>query len=270
MILKQKYAKRELASQLGISISSLYYQSKKLVKDWELKNQIEKVLNNHPSYGYRRIAIELKINKKRIQRIMKLFGLKAYRRRGRKYRKTKIKSDIKYPNLLKNIYPQYPHHIWAADFTEIAYRKTKLFLATIIDLYSREIVGFSVMTNHATPLIMQTLFSAINHHNKPVIFHSDNGREYISKILVKALTNLNTNISRSNPGSPWENGYQEGFYSQFKIDLGDPNRFKTLGELVYEIYRLIYDYNNKRIHSVLKMPPRLFAQRHYQLMQKHS
>lgn len=270
MILKQKHTKRELASKLGISISSLYYQSKKLVQDRELKSKIEKVLNSHPSYGYRRVAIELKINKKRIQRVMRLFDLKAYRRRGRKYRKIKTKLDIKYPNLLKNVYPQYPHHVWATDFTEIAYRKTKLFLATIIDLYTREIVGFSLMINHATPLIMQALFSAINHHNKPVIFHSDNGREYISKIFAKALLHLNIQISRSNPGCPWENGYQEGFYSQFKIDLGDPNRFKTLGELVYEIYRLIYDYNNKRIHTALKMSPRLFTQRHYQLIQKHS
>lgn len=268
--MKQKHTKRELASKLGISISSLYYQSKKLVKDLELKIKIEKVLNNHPSYGYRRVAIELKINKKRIQRIMKLFDLKAYRRRGRKYRKLKNKSIVNYPNLLKDIYSQYPHHVWATDFTEIAYYKTKLFLATIIDLYSREIVGFALMTNHATPLVMQALFSAINHYHKPVIFHSDNGREYVSKIFVKALTNLNIKISRSNPGCPWENGYQEGFYSQFKVDLSDPNRFKTLGELVYEIYRLIYDYNNKRIHSVLKMSPKLFAQRHYQLIQKHS
>ena len=66
-------------------------------------------------------------------------------------------------------------------------------------------------------------------------------------------------ISRSKPGCPWENGYQESFYSQFKIDLGDVNRFKNTGELVYEIYQTIYKYNNTRIHSALKMPPVKFA-----------
>ncbi|MCK6462410.1 MAG: integrase core domain-containing protein [Candidatus Pacebacteria bacterium] len=66
-------------------------------------------------------------------------------------------------------------------------------------------------------------------------------------------------MSRSKPGCPWENGYQESFYSQFKVDLGDPNRFETLGELVYEIYRLVWIYNNTRIHTALKMAPVQFA-----------
>lgn len=65
----------------------------------------------------------------------------------------------------------------------------------------------------------------------------------------------------SHKGSPWENGYQESFYSQFKVDLGDPNRFKTLGELAVAVYHQLYYYNNLRIHSQLKMPPRLYAVR---------
>ena len=66
-------------------------------------------------------------------------------------------------------------------------------------------------------------------------------------------------ISRSAPGCPWENGYQESFYSQFKVDLGDPSRFKTLGELVFAIYQTVWTYNNTRIHSALKMSPVRFA-----------
>lgn len=68
----------------------------------------------------------------------------------------------------------------------------------------------------------------------------------------------------SQPGCPWENGYQESFYNQFKIDLGDSDRFESLGELVYAIYRTIYYYNHHRIHSKLKMPPVLYS-RQYQL-----
>ena len=58
----------------------------------------------------------------------------------------------------------------------------------------------------------------------------------------------------------WENGYQESFYDKFKVDLGDPNRFNTLGELVTEIYRTIWAYNHTRIHSMLNMPPVVFAE----------
>ncbi len=175
-----------------------------------------------------------------------------------------------YPNLPKQTAPPHPHHLWVADFTYIPYRDGFLFLATVMDLFTREIVGMAVQSNHAVTLVLQALFAAVQHHAKPAIFHSDNGREYGSKVFVRALTELGILISRSAKSSPWENGYQESFYSQFKIDLGDPNRFKTLGEFVYEIYRLIWDYNHRRIHSVLKMPPLLFAERYRKLVEKAS
>ena len=89
-----------MAKALGISRSIIYYRSKKLAKDWELKNQIENVLINDPSYGYRRVGNALHINKKKAQRVMRLFGIKAYRRRGRKPKKKGI-ADTFYPNLLK-------------------------------------------------------------------------------------------------------------------------------------------------------------------------
>lgn len=76
------------------------------------------------------------------------------------------------------------------------------------------------------------------------------------------LTNLGVSISRSKKGCPWENGYQESFYNQFKVDLGDPNRSASFGELVAAIYNTIYRYNTVRIHSALRMAPSQFAQLH--------
>jgi transposase InsO family protein len=73
------------------------------------------------------------------------------------------------------------------------------------------------------------------------------------------LTDFRIIISRSAPGCPWENGYQESFYDKFKLDLGDPNRFTSLGELVAEIYRTVHAYNTTRIHTAIKMPPAEFA-----------
>lgn len=200
---------------------------------------------------------------------MKLFGIRAYRRRGRKYRKTR-KIEMTFPNLLFTEYPQYPNRIWASDFTTLPWHGSFLYLATIIDLFTREIIGWSVMTNHALPLILQAFFMALQYHPRPHIFHSDNRREYTSKQFRSILTELDIRISRSHPGSPWQNGYQESFYSQFKVDLGDTNRFKRLGELVYEIYKTIWQYNHMRIHSAFKMPPAIFAQRHQKLLEKLS
>ena len=237
-----------------------YYKPKKPDKDWQLKCKIEEVLRIHPSYGSRRISIHLQMNRKPVKRVMNIFGIKAYRRRGRKYKKTKNIKVI-YPNMLITEYPKYPNHIWVTDFTYILFQGKTVYVATVLDLFTRKIVGLSVYTTHATQLVVAALMSALANNSRPEIFHSDNGSEYNSEIFTNALQTLGILISRSAPGCPWENGYQESFYSQFKIDLGDPSRFKNLGELVYEIYQTIYTYNNTRIHSALKMSPVQFAQK---------
>lgn len=269
MIRKQKHTKAALARRLGVSRASLYYVSKQLPKDWALKTDIETVLHDQPSYGYPRVAAALHVNKKRAARVMRLFGMKAYRRRGRKFRKSGV-AKVFYDNLLKTNVPQGANDLWAADFTYIPYRGKFLYLATVLDLFTKEIVGAAVIMNHSVALVLQALFAAVAHRPRPRIFHSDNGREYGSRVFVRALTELGIRISRSAKSSPWENGYQEAFYSQFKVDLGDPNRFTTLGELVYEVHRLIWNYNHRRIHSVLKMPPVLFAERYQKLLEKVS
>lgn len=246
------------ARELGVSRGSLYYKPKIPERDWKLKCQIEEVLRKHPSYGSPRIALELKRNKKPIERVMKIFGIKAYRRRGRKRKKT---GNIKviYPNLLLVEYPAYPNHIWASDFTYIPFQGRTIYVATVLDLFTRKIVGISVYATHAVQLPLAALMNALQNNARPAIFHSDNGSEYNSAMFTEALQNIGTVISRSAPGCPWENGYQESFYDKFKVDLGDPSRFNTLGELVYEIYQTIYRYNNKRIHTALRMSPVQFA-----------
>jgi putative transposase len=261
--------KAALARRLGVSRASLYYASRQLPKDWELKERIGEVLREHPAYGFRRVALALHVNKKRAQRVMRLFGLHAYRRRGRRPRKSGVAARS-YPNLLKTYVPRKSHDVWVADFTYIPYRGRFLYLATVMDVVTREIAGTAVMTNHSVALVLQALFAALAHHPRPTVFHSDNGREYGSRPFTGALSELGIFISRSAKSSPWENGYQESFYSQFKVDLGDPNRFKTLGELVYEIHRLVWNYNHRRIHSALKMPPFLFAERFQKFVERVS
>lgn len=257
---KSQTSKTLRARELGVSRQSLYYQPKQPNKDWRLKCRIEEVLREpgKRSCGSPRIAIELNRNHKVIERVMKLFGIKAYRRRGRKREKSK-KIKLIYPNLLLIECPSYENHIWISDFTRIYFKNMVVYLCTVMDLYTRKIVGLSVYTTHAVQLILSAFMSAINSNPRLKIFHSDNGSEYDSQIFTEALKTVGTLISRSAPGCPWENGYQESFYSQFKVDLGDPNKFKNLGELVYEIYQQIYLYNNTRIHTSLKMSPVQFA-----------
>lgn len=260
MIEQSTTTKALRARELGLSRQSLYYKPKKPDKDWQLKCRIEEVLRTKGkhSYGSRRIAWDLKINRKRVKRVMNIFGIKPYRRRGGKWLKQK-KIEHKFPNLLLSEYPAYRGKIWVSDFTLIHWREKKVYLCTVMDLWNREIVGLSVLTNHSVQLVLNAFLSAMHSHARPEIFHSDNGSEYDSKAFVQMLSEVSVKISRSKPGCPWENGYQESFYDKFKIDFGDPNRFESLGELIYEIYNQVYLYNHTRIHSALRMSPVQFS-----------
>lgn len=252
---------RAKARLLGISRSSLWYEKKQPTKDWALKVKIEEVLRAFPSYGYRRIALHLTKNKKMVQRVMRIFGIKAYRRRARRWKKPR-KQPVSYPNLLMRIVPAYPHHVWVADFTHLAWLGRDIRIATVMDVFTRDIVGIAIGTRGGTALVTEALGNALLVYPRPMIFHSDNGPEYAAKSFRAFLERAGITISRSKPGCPWENGYQESFYGRFKAEFGDPERFHTLGELVAEIYLHIHRYNTLRIHSALRMAPRQFALAH--------
>ena len=250
---------KKLHEVFEVSRSSLYYKSKKYLDDLKVKEGIEKVWNDFPSYGHKRLALELKLNKKRVLRVMKKFNLKPYRRHRKAFKRSNISVYDKYPNLLAITPGTRINQIWVSDFTYLWYKNRFIYLATVVDIWNREVVGVCVLTNHSSSLTIQALVSALMDHSKPEIIHSDQGSEYTSEIYTDFCTSSGLQISMSERGSPWQNGYQESFYDKFKIDLGDPNRFDSLGELVYEIYRTIYIYNTTRIHTALKMSPRQFA-----------
>lgn len=259
--------KLEIAKELGISRSSLYYQHKKPIEDLEVKTQIESVLTNHPAYGHKRIAIELRLNRKRILRVMKKFNIKPYKRRAKKpWKKDDFgKPETGYPNLIKEIDPKdlIQNQVWVSDFTYLKYKSSFLYLATIMDLWDREIVGVNISRFHNKELVLGAFEDAMSKfdkhslpfHDKPKILHSDQGTEYDSETYLSLVEKLRIKISMSDKGSPWQNGHQESFYSNFKLELGQTNRFETVGELIEEIYKQLAYYNNKRMHSKLKMSP---------------
>lgn len=253
----QKLTKIDLAKSLGVSRSSLYYQPIIPFKDKTVKKLILAVLAKHPSYGHKRIALELKMNKKKILRIMKKFDLKPYKRRIRKPIK---KEDInKKPSIFKNeiinIIPIRPNEIWAADFTYIKFQSNFIYLATIMDLFTREILGWSVSIHHDKYLVLEALDMALTNNPAPAYHHSDQGSEYDSFEYVSQLKENHIIISMSYKAHPWENGFQESFYSQFKLDLGRTDQFDILGELIETIHLQINYYNNQRIHTSLKTSP---------------
>jgi len=252
--------KTALAKEMKVSRSSLYYKSKMDIKDTVIKEQILSVLEEHKSYGHKRIAIALCLNKKRILRIMKKFNIKPYRRRIFKRKKNDEKfPEMKYINCFKLLCPIQNNAIWASDFTYMKFQGKFYYFATIIDVFTKEIKGFSFSNRHDTSLITQALRNALENNKAPQFLHSDQGSEYRSEQYTSYAQSVGITISMSAKGKPWENGFQESFYSQFKVDLGQINRFDFLGELIEALYLQVYYYNNKRIHTSIKMPPALFA-----------
>ena len=120
-------------------------------------------------------------------------------------------------------------------------------------------MGVSIKPNPSAMLVAEPLLNALAANPHPVILHSDQGSEFKSKLFRAVLKDFKITQSMSKKASPWQNGYQESFYGNWKVDIGDVNRWKTLGELTAEIYRSIYYYNNLRIHTSLGMAPREFA-----------
>jgi len=255
-------SKKELAGELGVSRQSLYYQLKLPAKDLRLKAEIEKVMSDNKAYGHKRIAWALNINKKRVLRVMKLFGLKPQRRRKKPEKPEDLgQAPMTIPNLVQGVIIDAPNQVWVSDFTYLVYCGRFVYLATLEDIFTRQVVGWEISARHNADLVAQALLNALEHYPVPKIAHSDQGSEYRSEMYLNLLKSLNIQPSMSEKASPWQNSYQESFYSGFKLELGHPECFPTIGELIEAIAQQIHYYNNRRIHTALKCPPAVFAQR---------
>jgi len=257
--------KTALARKLGVSRASLYYKPKKPPEDEEDKNKILAVMADHPAYGARRVGIALGMNRKKTKRLMRKNGLTPRIRRG--FRLTKP-DDQGRPatavvNVLKALCPIQTNVVWAGDFTYLWFEDRFWYVATVIDVFTREIVGWHIANHHTTALIMEAFKDATRRTGSaPKWFHSDQGSEYVAGAYESLLESHGTIPSHSRKSSPWQNGFQESFYSNFKLELGSVKRFDHVGQLIEAVHRQIRYYNNERIHSALKMPPSAFRMRH--------
>lgn len=257
--LEDKVSKVELARRLGVSRAMLYYQHKRPAKDDELRVAIEQVMHNHPGYGHRRIADELQVNRKRVLRVMKLYKLKPARRcKTPKKPDDLAKEALNFPDITRILSPLAPSVVWVSDFTFIHYQGSFVFLATVIDLFTKQVLGANVMLRHTSELPLTALKMALAYAQPPDWCHSDQGSEYDSDAMLSELAKHNIQVSMTPKASPWRNGAQESFFGRFKIEFGHPERFETLAQLIEAIYAFIAYYNNQRIHTRLRMSPDKF------------
>lgn len=253
--------RQKLARFFGVDRTSIYYQPP-VDRDEELKQQILAVMKRHKHYGYRRVAIELGISKNRAQRVMHKFDLHPKPSpHSRNFKRSKGVRPAP-PNLIKelNLKAQYPGHIWACDFTYLWCMGRWYYVATIIDLYTREIVGWSVSSRHDTRLVLSAMYDALSSHKAPMYLHFDRGSEYLSNAHLDLCDSLEITPSASDKGSPWQNGFQERFYGSFKTELGPLGHIEDEGQLFELIALTLNYYNTERIHSQLKTNPKQFRQ----------
>ncbi len=270
----------KVATFLGVDRTNLYKQHRQASKDTELITQIKTVWLTDPAYGHRRLADKLGFSKKRIRRVMKLYGL-VVPNRPKQFKKVnkatkpaplnllrdhKIKTENNNELTIKGLVASYPHHIWAEDFTYLWFNNRFYYLATVIDLYSRVIVGWSLGTRHVTELMVEALMDAIVHYIPALVLHNDRGSEYLSLKYSLLCDSLEITPSASAPGKPWENGFQESFYGKFKLELGDIKRFNSEGELLEAIALQLYYYNNKRLHTSIKSTPQAYLNTYQDLI----
>lgn len=265
-VVTKKLTITQVAKKLGISRGMLYYQHKRPLIDEEVRRQIEAVLAEHKAYGHKRIAPELKLNRKRILRVMKKFGIKPYRRTVRKPRKKDDEGKVPEEeiNIYKLLCPVCPNAVWVSDFTYIKFQGRFIYAATIMDMYTREIIGIAISRFHNQNLVMEAFMDAEKRTGThPLYLHSDQGAEYTSDDYKTYVVSKQITISFADKASPWQNGFQESFYGKFKVDLGHMEQFESLGELIEVIHQTIYYYNNKRRHTSLNMSPVQFRLKYY-------
>jgi len=255
---------------MGISRSTYYCRPKKNIvkakRDTDIADAIEEVATDFPSYGYRRITAALRrkgmvVNHKKVAKMMKKMGLQC--RKARRFAvTTNSKHGLKvYPNLAKDLVIERTDKLWCADITYIRILTGFVYLAALIDAFSRKIVGYAIGRSLAAKLPLEALKMAIRARNTDdLIHHSDKGIQYRSCEYVKLLESYNIKISMSAKASPYENATIESFFRTLKVEEVYLWEYETYSDVTGRIPYFIEDvYNTKRLHSSLGyMPPEEF------------
>jgi transposase InsO family protein len=271
--LSVEYAVKECCEALGVCRSG-YYQWKKAEPTQreqaqaELMKQIRRVFAaNKGRYGSPRVSQALRqggieCGENRVARLMRENELAARRKKAFRPRTTVAGSGAA-PNLIKGLEPRGVDQIWVSDITYVATMEGWLYLAVILDLFSRKVVGWKLGETLEAELVETALANALimRAPDPGLYFHSDRGSQYSSQAVRKPLSVIGANLSMSSRGNCYDNAKAEAFFSTLKTECFPPNQLfgsKALARREIFEYIEVY-YNNQRLHSALGyLTPRQF------------
>ena len=272
----------EMARVLGVSRSGYYHFYQRKISNRQQQNeQLQEMIKTifsktRYTYGSPRIHAELKargvnVSRPRVARLMKQCGLAAKMQSLFKVTTRVDKKQPVAPNLLQqNFTAAAPDSKWVADISYIRTLEGWLYIAVILDLYSRKVVGLSMSESLHTTLVMQALAQALQRRNPSdsLQHHSDKGCQYTSAAFQKLLTDNGIMCSMSSTGSCFDNAVAESFFHSLKTECVYFERYESREQAKQSIFEYIeVFYNNHRRHSTLGyLSPVEFEQRFYQTL----
>lgn len=255
MKLATEYPVSLVCRTLSCPRSSYYYPGKGR-DDQALKEVLKQMAGTWPTYGYRRLTAQLQregwpINEKRVRRLMGELGLQ-----GKVYRKKRRTTNSehpfpRYPNLVQELQVVRPDQAWVADITYVRLQREFVYLAVIMDLFTRGIRGWHLGRSLSQELTLVALEQALAHRT-PQIHHSDQGVQYAATAYVQLLEATGVQISMAEVGQAWQNGYAERIMRTIKEEAVDLSEYQDYWDAYRQIGRFLEDvYMQKRIHSSL-------------------
>lgn len=257
---------------MGLAMST-YYADPKISRaereehDADIRGKIEQVRVEFPRTGYRMLLHHLKrqgitIGERKLRRILQKFELQLKpKRRFVKTTDSNHNFEV-YPNLIEEFTVDDINQVWTADITYIRIENGFVYLAVIIDLYSRKVIGWQISKKIDRHLALDALKMAIARRNpsKGVIHHSDRGVQYLCDDYTKLLREHGFHISCSKKGNPYDNAWTESFMKTLKYDEVYMFEYKTYLDVIERLPKFIEEvYNKKRLHSALDyVPPEEF------------
>lgn len=213
-MLVEDYPVTMLCDLLGCARSSYYHRGIETAAETAFREAVKTVAAEWPTYGYRRITAQLRrqawpVNRKRVQRLMRLMGLEAKVRRRKKRTTNSEHPFPRYPNLVSDLAVVRAEQVWVADITYVSLRGDFVYLAVLMDVFTRGIRGWHLSRTLDHTLTLTALQCALGKYPAPQIHHSDQGVQYAAITYTTALQQVQTQISMAEVGEAWQNGYAE-------------------------------------------------------------